>query len=197
MLLGGASHQIQNRVDDAPGQVASQRADEHHAHVVAPRLGDAERAGVRQHHYQPEQHFRRAIDRIERVLGGLHGTIGMDDLACSMTAQARPGGLSFGWSCGWQGLVALDCRARVEEHPIAAEPLGEPARRTTSSAPGLSPASQITVPRSVSRRSPSMITCSAEYSMSGTRLMSTASTRGLSSRPARVIRSATYGAFTK
>ena len=68
-LLGQAAHQIQDAVDDAPGQVAAQRADEHRADIVAAGLGDAERAGEGEDHDQPEEHFGDALDRVEHALG--------------------------------------------------------------------------------------------------------------------------------
>src|SRR6476469_163482 len=56
--------------------------------------------------------------------------------------------------------------------------LSNPERRTISNTPGLSPASQTLAPLSLARLSPSMIICSAEYSISGTRLKSNTTTRG-------------------
>ena len=41
-LFGEAAHQIQHRIDDAPGHVAPERADEHRANIIAAGLGDAE-----------------------------------------------------------------------------------------------------------------------------------------------------------
>ena len=66
--FGQAAHEIQNRVDDAPGQVAAQRADEHRAQIAAARLGDAQRAGEGEHHNQPEQHLRHTINRFQLSL---------------------------------------------------------------------------------------------------------------------------------
>ena len=73
-LFGAATHDIEDGVDDAPRQVASERADEHRAHVVAARLGDAERAGEGEHHDQPEQHLRHPVDGLEHA----HGRQGAD-----------------------------------------------------------------------------------------------------------------------
>jgi len=76
--------------------------------------------------------------------------------------------------------VALDHRACVEQHALAAKTLVEPGlpdepRARRGSAP---PARRRR--RAPSRGfSPSISACNAEYSMSGTRLMSSASTRGL------------------
>ena len=41
-LVGEAAHQIQHRIDDAPGHVAPERADEHRANIIAAGLGDAQ-----------------------------------------------------------------------------------------------------------------------------------------------------------
>ena len=58
-LLGQAAHQVQHAVDDAPGEVAAECADEHRADVLPPGLRDAERSGEGQHHDQAEQHLGR------------------------------------------------------------------------------------------------------------------------------------------
>ncbi len=73
-FFGEAAHQIQHRIDDAPGDVAPERADQHRAHIFAAGLGDAERAGERQDHDQSEEHFGDAIDRVEDSLA--HDTFG-------------------------------------------------------------------------------------------------------------------------
>ena len=44
---------------------------EHRAHVVAAGLGDAQRAGEREDHDQPEEDFGDAIDRVQDSRGGL------------------------------------------------------------------------------------------------------------------------------
>ena len=69
-LFGEAAHQVQHRVDDAPGDVAPERADQHGADIFAAGLGDAERAGEREDHDQPEEHLGNAVDRIEQSLRG-------------------------------------------------------------------------------------------------------------------------------
>ncbi len=77
-LLGESAHQVQQRVDDPPGDVAAERADQHGADILAAGLGDAQRAGEREDHDQPEQHLGHPIDRIEESFGGCdaHATRG-------------------------------------------------------------------------------------------------------------------------
>ena len=75
-LLGQAAHEIQHAVNDAPGQIAAQRADEHRADFVAARLGDAERAGEGEDHDQAEEHLGDAVVRFEHALGGFDGFVG-------------------------------------------------------------------------------------------------------------------------
>ena len=67
--LSEAAHQIKPGVDDAPGQVAAQRAQDHGFDVGAPRGDHAERARAGQHHDQAEQNFGNPIDRIEPTKG--------------------------------------------------------------------------------------------------------------------------------
>ena len=91
-LFGKAAHQIQHRVDDAPGQVAAERADEHRANIVAAGLGDAEGAGEREDHDQPEEDFGDALDRVQHALGGLRFIgISVEDLVF-MKLHATRGG---------------------------------------------------------------------------------------------------------
>ena len=68
LLLGQAAHEIEDRVDEAPGQVAAQGAHEHGANVLAARPDDAQRAREGEDHDQPEQHLGQAVDRVERAL---------------------------------------------------------------------------------------------------------------------------------
>ena len=63
-LFCQTTHQIQDSVNDSPGQIASQRANEHRAHIIAPRLGHAERAGEGKDHDQAEEDFGNTINRI-------------------------------------------------------------------------------------------------------------------------------------
>ena len=67
-LLGQAAHEIEDPVDDAPGQVAAERADEHRADVLAPGLGHAQRTGEGQDHDQAEEHLGDALARFEHAL---------------------------------------------------------------------------------------------------------------------------------
>ena len=79
-----------------------------------------------------------------------------------------------------QRLIAFDRRAGVEQHALAAESLGQPGMSHD-----LQHAADSSPPARRRRRArsrvalPSISACNAEYSMSGTRLMSSASTRGL------------------
>ena len=75
--------------------------------------------------------------------------------------------------------------------------LSSPTLRTTSRTPGFNPTTQTTTPRSVARCSYSIKARNAEYSMSGTRLMSTASTRGLCCATSALICSPTFCPLAK
>ncbi len=66
-LLAEAGHQIEDRINDSPGQIAAQRSDQHLADFAAAGVGDAERAGEGEHHDQPEQDFRDALHRFEQA----------------------------------------------------------------------------------------------------------------------------------
>ena len=74
-LFAQAAHEIQDAVNDAPGQVAAERADEHGADIVAARLGDTERAGEGEDHDQAKEHFGDALVRFEHALGGFDGFV--------------------------------------------------------------------------------------------------------------------------
>ena len=63
--LAEAAHQIQPGVDDAPGQIAAERAQDHGFDLGAPCGDHAERAGAGQDHDQAEQDLGNPIDRIE------------------------------------------------------------------------------------------------------------------------------------
>ena len=67
-LAGEAAHQIQHRIDDPPGHVAPERADEHGANIIAAGVGDAQRPGEREDHDQSEEDFRDAINRVQDSL---------------------------------------------------------------------------------------------------------------------------------
>ena len=73
-LFAEATHEVEDAVDDAPGDVASQGTDEHRAHIVATGLGDAEGAGEREHHDEAEERLSNALVRLEHP--PLHGTLG-------------------------------------------------------------------------------------------------------------------------
>ena len=60
-------HQIKSAVDDPPGEVASQRPDQHGAHVGLARH-DAERRRVSENHDQAEQDFRDPVHRIKDTI---------------------------------------------------------------------------------------------------------------------------------
>ena len=57
----------------APGKVASQRADQHRANVLATHFRDARRAGESEHHDQPEQNLGQMVDGPQRAARGLIG----------------------------------------------------------------------------------------------------------------------------
>ena len=67
--LAQARHQIEDRVNDPPRQIAAQRADEHVANLFLADAGDAKRAGDGQHHDQPEQDLRDPLHGIKEKLG--------------------------------------------------------------------------------------------------------------------------------
>ena len=54
-----------------------ERADEHRADFGPARLGDAERAGEREHHDQPEEHLGDALVGSRTRLVDLTGSSGM------------------------------------------------------------------------------------------------------------------------
>ena len=73
--LGEASDEIEGRVDNAPGEIAPERTDEHRAHIVAAHFGDTDRAGERKHHDERENDLGEAFERIENAGaagGGCH-----------------------------------------------------------------------------------------------------------------------------
>jgi hypothetical protein len=63
---GEAVHEIHNGINDAPGEVAAQRPDEHFAHIRLARAAHAQRAGEREHHDYPAQHLEDAVDGLEK-----------------------------------------------------------------------------------------------------------------------------------
>ena len=71
-----ATHQIQHRIDDAPGHIAPERADEHGANVIAAGVGDAQRPRERKDHDQPEEDLRDAIDWLQDSIGGFYSVSG-------------------------------------------------------------------------------------------------------------------------
>jgi hypothetical protein len=62
-----AGDEVKRRVDDAPRKVATDRADEHRAHVFRAGLGDADRTREREHHDQPEDNFGETFERIQNA----------------------------------------------------------------------------------------------------------------------------------
>ena len=67
-LFGQTAHQVENRVDDAPGKIAAEGADQHRANLGPVRLRRAERAREREHHDQPEEHLGDPLHRVEERL---------------------------------------------------------------------------------------------------------------------------------
>ena len=74
-LFRQAAHQIQHSVDDSPSEIASQRTNEHRAHLTPPGLGHTERAGEREDHDQAEEDFGDAVNRFQHALRGSFGRI--------------------------------------------------------------------------------------------------------------------------
>ena len=64
-FVGQARHQIQDTVNNTPGQVASERANEHRSNILATRLCDAERTGESEDHDQSKEDFGNALVRVE------------------------------------------------------------------------------------------------------------------------------------
>jgi hypothetical protein len=66
--FGQCADQEHHAVDEAPRQVAADRADEEHPDVFVAGGCDVERSGKRQRHDQPEQDLGHPGDRIEQPL---------------------------------------------------------------------------------------------------------------------------------
>jgi hypothetical protein len=88
--LAECTHQIQHAIDDAPRDVAPERADEHRADVLAAGLGRAERAREREHHDQAEEHFGDAFAGIEHALGPRAGASSREVIPIYRMTTAAP-----------------------------------------------------------------------------------------------------------
>ena len=64
-------YEVKHAVNNAPCQIATERADEHRVNIIAPRPGNTERAGESEDHDQPKQELRDAINRVNLWNGNL------------------------------------------------------------------------------------------------------------------------------
>jgi hypothetical protein len=72
-----ARHQEDTGVDDAPGQVAAERADQHGADLDIVCGQDAQCEGKGEGHDQAKQHLRDSVDRIEDTIVQQAGEAGL------------------------------------------------------------------------------------------------------------------------
>ncbi len=64
-----ARHQIERRIHDPPGDIASERGHQHFPGLGVAALRHADRAGEREHHDHAEQNLRNPLERIENGTG--------------------------------------------------------------------------------------------------------------------------------
>jgi hypothetical protein len=68
--LTQGSDQVNNRIGQAPGQIAANRGNQQLAHTFAAGTGHTEGAGESEGHDQAKQDFRQAGNRVEHGFGG-------------------------------------------------------------------------------------------------------------------------------
>ena len=66
--LGQCAHEVHDRVDEPPGEIAAQSGEHDRPHFAAPGRGDRQRADDRDRHDETEQDLGNPIDRIEEPL---------------------------------------------------------------------------------------------------------------------------------
>jgi hypothetical protein len=67
-LLTETGHQIEHGIDDTPGQIATERGQEHIADTSPTPLTHAERTRHRQNHNEPEQNLGDSLHWFEETL---------------------------------------------------------------------------------------------------------------------------------
>ena len=70
--LAEARHQIHSGVDNSPGDIATERSEQHRPYCEAIGRRDADRARDGQGHYQTEQDFGEPFDRLKHPAGQSH-----------------------------------------------------------------------------------------------------------------------------
>jgi hypothetical protein len=82
-----AAHEVEQGVDNAPGDIATDGGDEHCPHILAPCFGHAEGTGEGKDHDQAEEDLGNAVVGFEYALGCFHGRSGQEQTASAVAVE--------------------------------------------------------------------------------------------------------------